>query len=1141
MKYSRKKIKQLRDYIVHSSKAKKHMLMCAALALAAIMIMTIISQGYWVMAENEEYDDLGDTYISEPAPGSTSDPYQEPGDDPDDETPYDNPTDPTDDPDDDPADDPDDDPADDPDDDPTDDPDDDPTDDPDEDTTGESDDEEDSKQIQTGSISGFLWVDGNGTLPSHWDGFYHVGEEPLAGYPVYLFNAADIAVYNALPDEDKIHDNMPLPVDSTVTFSNGTYLFYGVQPGSYVIGLASYILDGVEYLLPLEKAGISVFEINWDTWPVMAFSEIITITDKDEIININAGMRLPMGFKPAQSGRYLVYEGEYPGGRFVDSYEWLDDAVINCGTGGLWTIVATENDNLSYWLETGPNYRVTKIPLEKNITLTSDTGNIWTITSPSTRHLEVLGTLTLKNIILDGANTGGGLQVGDNNPLSIVDSKLYIKSGASIQRCSIDASNHGGGIMMGSGSIVMSDGSIINNRADGSFGGAVYIVKGTFTMTGGEISGNRALNGGGITLIGSNITDSIFTLEGGTISENTASGVGGAIYMTRTPFPFPGICIFEVNGGLISGNNAADGGGVFASGGRITITNGLINSNSANNGGAINASNTTEVTMAGGEISENTASNNGGGVRLQGNAMFTMNSGSILDNGASNGGGVQLLDTAGFTISGGEIKDNKASNSGGVQLQGDTSLKMTGGAITGNIASNNGGGVRLQNNSKFTMDGGSIFGNVALNGGGVQLLDTASLTMTGGAIENNVASNGGGGVHLQTNATLTMNGGTIKGNRASADGGGVRLQYNAILAINAGEIIGNTAGGDGGGIWTPNYERLQIADKAVFGRMGTDTENKASSYSDLWSEADYIRAFQTRYTAPTGIYSEWGPYYSTEANHPVNNFDINAIFHTMTVVYPKTDTSEEVRVTYDVGDGASFKLDGEDGRIIPDIEGYIFDDWYIGDDGTPEGTLVVSVDVVTDDMIIYLIFRPNTLTVSKKVDGDYVNHVNLNKDWEFTVYFFDDQKVPLSSGREFKYTIANSDSSQNGTLTLSADGSATFLLKHGDKIVIYGVPVNAYFRIEENEDKNYNTSYVDSIDSSSSRDGNDTGVLGMSKDRKFDFTNTFFIPPDMGVSTGTTHLIVLSLLAGTAGIGYIVISHLIRKRRRGATGSRGAI
>jgi len=133
----------------------------------------------------------------------------------------------------------------------------------------------------SGTISGFLWIDGNGSLPTDWNGLHDDGEQPLAGYLVSLFAADDRTAATA----------------QTQTGEDGTYIFESLPTGDYVVGLAPDTVNGKEYLLPMKVTAESVFSIDWSLNPAMSFSATIAITEDTAVENINAGMRLPMGIQ----------------------------------------------------------------------------------------------------------------------------------------------------------------------------------------------------------------------------------------------------------------------------------------------------------------------------------------------------------------------------------------------------------------------------------------------------------------------------------------------------------------------------------------------------------------------------------------------------------------------------------------------------------------------------------------------------------------------------------------------------------------------------------------------------------------------------------------------------------------------------
>jgi hypothetical protein len=107
---------------------------------------------------------------------------------------------------------------------------------------------------------------------------------------------------------------------------------------------------------------------------------------------------------------------------------------------------------------------------------------------------------------------------------------------------------------------------------------------------------------------------------------------------------------------------------------------------------------------------------NSNGVRVE-NATFTMAGGEITGNSATSGGGVYVTDGATFTMTGGTIANNSATNhtgnigiGGGVHVGDNATFTMTGGTITGNTAKMFGGGVDVYYHGTFKKSGGIIDG-----------------------------------------------------------------------------------------------------------------------------------------------------------------------------------------------------------------------------------------------------------------------------------------------------------------------------------------------------------------------------------------------------------------------------------------------
>lgn len=83
------------------------------------------------------------------------------------------------------------------------------------------------------SISGRLWLDKNA------NGFIDSAENGVADYTVSLYKT----------------DDMREIIRETITQEDGIYRFENMEPGNYVVGIASETVDETKYLLPVTEKG----------------------------------------------------------------------------------------------------------------------------------------------------------------------------------------------------------------------------------------------------------------------------------------------------------------------------------------------------------------------------------------------------------------------------------------------------------------------------------------------------------------------------------------------------------------------------------------------------------------------------------------------------------------------------------------------------------------------------------------------------------------------------------------------------------------------------------------------------------------------------------------------------------------------
>ena len=221
----------------------------------------------------------------------------------------------------------------------------------------------------------------------------------------------------------------------------------------------------------------------------------------------------------------------------------------------------------------------------------------------------------------------------------------------------------------------------------------------------------------------------------------------------------------------VSGNNAVGviqvTGGVAASISGVTIENGNATATPGYGGGIFNSGGT--LTISHSTISGNSAGVGGGGIYSNSYGTLTVNDCTITGN----------------TLSG--------SGVGGGIVNSFANLAMTNSTISGNSAPTSGGsGGGIYNyGATVTIAGSTISGNTSANGGGFYVYGSG-VTVTNSTISGNTAVVGGGIDNPFGGVTLTNS--TISANSASSSGGGI---YNYGSTFNVGSsILASNSGGD---------------------------------------------------------------------------------------------------------------------------------------------------------------------------------------------------------------------------------------------------------------------------------------------------------------------------------------------------------
>lgn len=314
-------------------------------------------------------------------------------------------------------------------------------------------------------------------------------------------------------------------------------------------------------------------------------------------------------------------------------------------------------------------------------------------------------------------------------------------------------------------------------KADGSRG-AVEIVNGTITggtesgvkITGAEgseillkdltITGNRndtsGYGGGGVCADSGDLT-----IDHCRITDNTAAnGSGGGVSMGGKHGGTVENASLTIKDSVISGNTStAQGGGVYAAvtDGSVSITGSTLSGNSATAQGggiSVSASGSTDVTLSGNTILENTAGQDGNGSR------FVMKGGTIAGNNANCGGGIYSENYEGISILGGAIQGNRAAkHGGGIYIRNSMPNRTIAGSVTNTV-------------EQEVLDIGStvvISGNTAGQLGGGIYADNGVTVRLAGYLLNNHAGTAGADLYLTAGSAEDKNRNVLILRRVSKD------------------------------------------------------------------------------------------------------------------------------------------------------------------------------------------------------------------------------------------------------------------------------------------------------------------------------------------------------------------------------------
>ena len=632
-----------------------------------------------------------------------------------------------------------------------------------------------------------------------------------------------------------------------------------------------------------------------------------------------------------------------------------------------------------------------------------------------------------------------------------------------------DNNSHDGYWIKTEGTLILNSGTVTGNHNIGAFGGVIAVVgnQAHFEMNGGSIENNKSTVPGRsqysapVTAVGG----ASFTMNGGFIQNNDYSDTmnTGAVYIN----PQDGNSSFEMNGGYIR-NNQAHSGAVFV--GDIQPDYTHIASFIMNNG----------------TISDNTVSAGSGGIFILANGKAFMNDGLISGNTGNCGGGVGTNDRyAEQNIGAAGIRIEDWSTTYKVPA----AFTMNGGTISGNKAIDCGGGVYVASNT-VVLNAGQILNNTALDQGGGIYVGTIPyvLHMYNAVIAENTASVLGGGIWSCPTGDVTIhvnNGGAVFDNTALQNAAGddfvsVPRSENYITTLSERMLGGGKADYYTDGKVLENSGVLGQSDPSVPrfepanpGSPITDIINSTDSYAlkAITNDAAKQLANEKASLFITGNHSERGGGIGTNGSVVIgteDNWKLN-----VTKIWNQVPESnyqdKEISIRLKIGDyeldtitlnqennwtGSFTHLPSPDtlqGKVITVIEeGSEYNVSYseiVRDDDTKTLYLTVTNELKTGN-----------LTVSKTVLGE---HADLEQNFEFTVTLSDTSVNGMYGDIEF------------------INGTATFVLKHGESKTAYGLPAGIQYQVTEQAVEGYTLNAV-----------GDTGTVPADGTAVAEFTNT---------------------------------------------------
>jgi predicted outer membrane repeat protein len=277
----------------------------------------------------------------------------------------------------------------------------------------------------------------------------------------------------------------------------------------------------------------------------------------------------------------------------------------------------------------------------------------------------------------------------------------------------------------------------------------------------------------------------------------------------------------EVDGFTLTGGSGTNGrgGGVYIDGASPTLRDCIIiNNHTTGRGGGIHARNLSDLTMIGCEVGGNSSQIDGGGLFQSGGELSVTSSSFTYNSALDNGGGIYLRNSVSATVKGAHIAWNLCELQDGAGFYTEESdLQIFKSIFQRNFSWRNGSGLALTNNTTGTISSSLIIGNRAFRDGGALFMSASQIDLIGTNLIQNSCGNNGGGISAINNSNLTVSDALLRRNHSKGCHGGAAYldSVNNAHFDNCLFLI-NRARYDGGAIYAENCSDSSFT-RSVFG------------------------------------------------------------------------------------------------------------------------------------------------------------------------------------------------------------------------------------------------------------------------------------------------------------------------------------